>query len=143
MWILGSQNWGAEVVNSVPAGVQDLGSQTRNNRVGIALAAIAAILSVLLVMVGKIGRWVVIALYALSGCAFAAVSAAESDAGSLRWLGLVLGLLAAGVSVYIGLTSGNWTARNKYDRDARTSSDEPDAVSDWDALSRGEDPSDD
>jgi len=140
MWVLGSQNWGAEVVNQTPEGVQDVGSEAVTNRVGIALAAVAAVLAVLLAMVGRFGRWVVAVMYALSSMVFAVVAVAQTDAGILRWAGLAVGVLGAGLSLFIARGSGNWTTRNKYDRDAHTSTDEPDSVSDWDALTRGEDP---
>nr|WP_275433752.1 Trp biosynthesis-associated membrane protein [Brevibacterium sp. ACRRH] len=71
---------------------------------------------------------------------FAVVAVAQTDAGILRWAGLAVGVLGAGLSLFIARGSGNWTTRNKYDRDAHTSTDEPDSVSDWDALTRGEDP---
>lgn len=140
MWVLGSQNWGAEVANQTPAGVQEVGSETVTNRVGIALAAVAAVLAVLLAMMGRFGRWVVTVMYALSAIVFAVVAVAQTDAGVLRWAGLAVGVLGAGLSLFIARESGNWTTRNKYDRDARASHEEPDAVSDWDALTRGEDP---
>ena len=140
MWVMGSQNWGAEVVNETPAGVQDVGSETVTNRAGIALAAVSAVLAVLLAMVGKVGRWVVTVMYALSAGAFAAVAVVQTEAGVLRWAGLAVGILGAGLALFIARASGNWTTRNKYDRDAHASTDEPDPVSDWDALTRGEDP---
>ena len=140
MWVLGSQNWGAEVVNQTPTGVQDVGSETVTNRVGIALAAVSAVLAVLLAMVGRIGRWVVTVMYALSALIFAVVAVTQEGAGFVRWAGLAVGVLGAGLSLFIARGSGNWTTRNKYDRDAHTSTDEPDSVSDWDALTRGEDP---
>lgn len=100
----------------------------------------AAVLAVLLAMMGRFGRWVVTVMYALSAIVFAVVAVAQTDAGVLRWAGLAVGVLGAGLSLFIARESGNWTTRNKYDRDARASHEEPDAVSDWDALTRGEDP---
>lgn len=140
MWVLGSQNWGAEVVTQTPEGVQGVGSETVTNRVGIALAAVSAVLAILLAMVGRIGRWVVTIMYALSAVIFAVVAVTQEGAGFVRWVGLAVGVLGAGLSLFIARASANWTTRNKYDRDAHTFTDEPDSVSDWDALTRGEDP---
>ena len=117
-----------------------MGSEAVTNRVGIALAAVAAVLAVLLAMVGRFGRWVVAVMYALSALTFAVVAVTQEGAGFVRWAGLAVGVLGAGLSLFIARGSANWTTRNKYDRDAHTSTDEPDSVTDWDALTRGEDP---
>lgn len=146
MWVLGSQNWGAEVgaPADLPAGVSRIGdTASRGQPVLTALAAVSAVASVLFFLVGKAGRWVVAGLYAAGGLAFALIAATTSGAGNLRWLGLALGVCAAGVALYVARASATWATSSKYDRDTGgdDSAGQPDAVSDWDTLSRGEDPS--
>ena len=66
-----------------------------------------------------------------------------SQVSAWVWVSLAAGLLAALLGVLVVLTGGRWaTGGRKYDSGAATKSrgGAPDRISDWDALSDGDDP---
>lgn len=140
MWLLASRNWGSQAVAGLPTGVEvGVAKSAASQPVLTAVAGVCAILGLLVALVGKVGRWVVSGVYAVGAVAFAVVSVTQVQAGMLRWLGLGLGVLALAVSVFVAVISPRWGTTHKYERN--TAGGKGDAVSDWDALSRGEDPS--
>ncbi|OLT55201.1 Trp biosynthesis-associated membrane protein [Cellulosimicrobium sp. CUA-896] len=147
---------------------------------GVGAAALVVVASALaLGLVGRVGRWVVLAVAALSGAVAtaAALAVALDPAPSARsavaeatgvteltspvsltpapWAAAVLGVLVVLAVVWVAAGSRTWVrASSRHERGAgaaaepastTTDGGAPDGIDDhdaWDALSRGEDPTD-
>lgn len=145
--------------------VQVSGSQVAPAILAAAVAILAAVAAVALV--GRAGRWVVAVVVvacgvlvvgttlAVLGDPVAAVSPVVADvtgvgklAGPVTtsvwpWLAVAVGVLDALAGVWLVLASRAWAgpSRRHESAAAPTAPAEPDERSDWDALSRGDDPS--
>lgn len=131
----------------------------------VILAAVAAV-----GLVGRVGRWVVAVVVVACGVlvagatlavtsdpvsAITPVVAAETGVGTLAgpvttsvwpWLAVAVGIVDAAAGVWFVRASRRWSGpsqRHEAARDgaAPPTAREPDERSDWDALSRGDDPS--
>ncbi|PMB99322.1 Trp biosynthesis-associated membrane protein [Brevibacterium luteolum] len=151
LWIVGSQPWFQPAETAELAGVS-AGSVAapENSPVLLACAGIVAVSGLLLTMLKRIGRWIVSACAALAGLGFAGValsaSLSSAQTTNLPAIGIIAGLLAAAVAVWVLLRSGSWqtTARFEADTSEAEAEDEHgdlDPTRTWDAISRGEDPS--
>lgn len=137
-----------------------------------ATALVLAAAGVALLLAGRAGRWVVAAVVLAGGVALAvaagavladpasrAVDAVATQTGVGRltsparltaWPGVTLavGVLAVVVAVLLARSSARWSAPSRRHEVAPSSSapvasPAPDERSDWDALTRGSDPSED
>lgn len=145
--------------------VQVSGSQVAPAILAAAVALLAAVAAVALV--GRAGRWVValvvvacgvlvvgttLAVLADPAAAVTPVVADETGVGRLAgpvttsvwpWLAVVVGVLDALAGVWLVIASRAWAGPSRRHETAAspTASAEPDERADWDALSRGDDPS--
>jgi uncharacterized membrane protein (TIGR02234 family) len=132
-----------------------------------ALAVVALAGGLAASIAGKIARWIIAVLIALSAAgiilaavtvivdplgaaqgsiaAATGVSGGQADAAVTVFpvLAIIAGALLAVSAVVLPLAGRHWTSRTKYDAAARgkKNSNEPvDEIDSWDSLSRGEDP---
>jgi uncharacterized membrane protein (TIGR02234 family) len=141
------------------------GSQVAPAILAAAVAILAAVAAVALV--GRAGRWVVAVVVVACGvlvvgttltvlgdpvAAVIPVVADQTGVGRLAgpvstslwpWLAVVVGVLDALAGVWLVLASRRWAgpSRRHESAAAPTAAAEPDERADWDALSRGDDPS--
>ncbi|HEY0117788.1 MAG TPA: Trp biosynthesis-associated membrane protein [Cellulomonas sp.] len=145
------------------------GSQAAPVVPAAALALAAA--GVAVALAGRVGRWVVVAVVALGGLAVVAASAAVlADAGTPAaaaaatqtgvghltgpasvtagpWVAAVVGVLVVAAAVLLARSSARWAAPSRRHEvgpstPAPPAAGAPDERDDWDALTRGSDPSD-
>lgn len=139
------------------------GSKAATAVTALALVALAGGLAASIA--GKIARWIIAAIIALSavgvilaavtvladplGAAQGAIAAATGISGgqagvaatAFPVLAVVAGVLLAVCAVLLPLAGRHWTSRTKYDAAASQQGNEPvDEIDSWDRLSRGEDP---
>jgi hypothetical protein len=134
-----------------------------------ATALVLAAAGAAVALAGRLGRWVVVVVVALGGLAVVggavgvivrpetaatAVAAAQTGIGRLRgapavssgpWVALVVGVLVVVTAGLLARASAWWSAPNaRHEVAGRTApaAEAPDERSDWDALTRGADPSD-
>ncbi|MCQ9366863.1 Trp biosynthesis-associated membrane protein [Brevibacterium sp. 91QC2O2] len=146
MWIVASRPWTPAVVDNAQtiAGVAGTStSQAGTSPLLIACAAIVAVCALLLALLRGFGRQVMGVLAGLAGLGFAAEAIAvlaASGATAWPWAGLVLGLLTAGTAGWVCAAARTWKTSSRYER-TTVGSDPDDPAATWDALSRGDDPS--
>lgn len=103
----------------------------------LALATGAAGLAMLLA--GRVFRTILSVLVALLGGCVVLVALNTPDAGGLTWLAFAAGILQMLVGVGLALTVRAWpVSTSRYSR-SRVAGDR---ASDWDALTEGDDPTD-
>lgn len=148
--------------------VEVTGTQAAPAVLAAAVAILAAVAAVGLV--GRVGRWVVAVVVVACGVLVAAaalgatsdpvaavtpVVAAETGVGTLAgpvvtsvwpWVAVGVGIVDALAGAWFLRTSRAWSGPSQRHEPAGTGSNspttvEPDERSDWDALSRGDDPS--
>ena len=133
-----------------------------------AMALVLAAAGVAVALAGRIGRWVVVAVVGLGGLAVAAAglsvvvdpvpravaaARAQTGVGAVTgaaptigpWLAVVVGVVAVAVSGLLARASAHWVApsrRHEVTPPSVASGGPPDERADWDALTRGADPSD-
>lgn len=104
----------------------------------LALASAAGVLAMLLA--GSVFRMILSVLIALLGLCVVLVAVATPEGGGLQILALGGGILQVVVAGWVATTVRRWpTSGSRY---SRTRLD-GDPASDWDALSSGDDPTDD
>jgi len=113
-------------------------ASTQSGALGaLALAAAAAVLAMLLA--GPVFRIILSVLIALLGVCVVLVAVATPEGGGLAVLAVAAGILQVLVAGAVALTARGWpTGGARY---SRTRLD-GDPASDWDALSSGDDPTD-
>lgn len=150
LWMIGSQPWFQAVETAELTGVSaGPGEAPQNSPVLLACAGIVAVSGLLLTLLKRIGRWIITACAALAGFgyAFIGLTAAVSSTATtnLPIFGIIAGLAAGTLAVWVLLRSGSWQTTARFEADASETGAEDDEYLDptraWDALSRGEDPS--
>lgn len=153
MWVVSTRTWAQNTVSSaqtVPGVAGSAEQQSNNSPLLLACAAVVAVCALLLAMLSGFGRWIVCGLSALAGLGYAgmAVSLLAGPERTTAWpaVGIAIGVLAAAASIWVAMSVGGWHASSRFERagtHAGAPSPDTDPASAWDALSRGEDPSED
>ena len=153
-----------------PAGASNSDLHVQGSKAATAVTALAVVAlagGLAASIAGKIARWIIAVLIALSAAgiilaavtvmldplgaaqgsiaAATGVSGGQADAAVTVFpvLAIIAGSLLAVCAVLLPLAARHWTSRTKYDAGTRSkkSSNEPvDEIDSWDSLSRGEDP---
>lgn len=152
-----------------PAGASSSNLQVPGNKAATAVTALAVVAlagGLAASIAGKVARWIIALIIALSaagiilaastvladplGAAQGAIAAATGLAGgqasvaatAFPVVAMVAGALLAVVAVALPVAGRYWKTRTKYDANAAGRNDgEPvDEIDSWDSLSRGEDP---
>ncbi|MFK0040683.1 Trp biosynthesis-associated membrane protein [Paenarthrobacter sp. NPDC090517] len=153
-----------------PAGASNSDLHVQGSKAATAVTALAVVAlagGLAASIAGKIARWIIAVLIALSaagiilaavtvildplGAAQGSIAAATGVSGgqadavitAFPVLAIVAGSLLAVCAIALPLAGRYWTSRTKYDAGARgkKSANEPvDEIDSWDSLSRGEDP---
>jgi uncharacterized membrane protein (TIGR02234 family) len=163
-----TQTWIEVRLDPTGASNSDLHVQGSKAATAVTALAVVALAGGLAASIaGKIARWIIAVLVALSaagiilaavtvlldplGAAQGAIAAAtgvsggQADATATAFpvLAIVTGSLLAVCAIILPLAGRHWTSRTKYDAGSRgrKSEGEPvDEIDSWDSLSRGEDP---
>ncbi|MET3368498.1 Trp biosynthesis-associated membrane protein [Arthrobacter sp. M2012083] len=163
-----TQTWIEVRLDPTGASNSDLHVQGSKAATAVTALAVVALAGGLAASIaGKIARWIIAVLIALSaagiilaavtvildplGAAQGSIAAATGVSGgqadavitAFPALAIVAGSLLAVCAIALPLAGRYWTSRTKYDAGARgkKSANEPvDEIDSWDSLSRGEDP---